>query len=149
MITRAFLVFFVQLFAMAVLHDARAQNDEGISIPMKVCNHTSKDALIASQYLAVNRSSNRWWTGEGWFRIEAGTCGIVGTSGGAIFYLRGESTDGSVFWAETGETHCALYPGPYTITVDGRSAYCPDGAKAVDFSKLEAKYNSTFTWNLY
>ena len=147
--TSAFLLLPIVAVATLAPSSPASAQDGSIKIPMKVCNHTEKDALVASIYLPVRRSSNRWWTGEGWFKIESGTCGIVGVSGSAIFYLRGESTDGRVYWADNGETHCIVRPGPYTITINGDSEYCPSGAETADFTKLEATINDTFTWNLY
>lgn len=143
-------VSFVALFVLAVSFAALSAQAETINIPMKVCNHTSRDLHIATSYLPVGYTSSRWWTNEGWFRINAGECGIVGHSGNMTFYLRGESVDNTRYWANGTNRACVVYPGPYTILESGLENHaCPAGAKSVDFSELEATVNDTFTWDLY
>ena len=116
------------------------------TIQFEVCNKTNDEAVVAVHYIPVGGSH---WYNEGWFTIPAQQCKNVIETDNSYLYARGEvSGDPDQFWAGD-ETHCVIYPGPFSF-YESTGEYCDGGQETVEFQEIHftGVHGGVFTWSL-
>jgi uncharacterized membrane protein len=114
------------------------------TIDIRVCNESGRNGTVAISYIEVGTGR---FINRGWYTVNAGACTALVSTDNTIFYMYGDTTDGSGRVWRGNHPLCVQYPGPYTFWSDGSST-CPAGYETRDFVVLTAEDVGQYTWTL-
>lgn len=112
-------------------------------ITLRVCNHTTKAALIGSSYIPAGGKD---WRNKGWTKVDAGACRDIFTTTNRTFYARAEVQGHADEYWGTDIKQCVEYPGPYDF-MTGSHATCPEG-EPQEFTTFHSDGRPVYVWNL-